>query len=83
MHAAGLGHRLRGAHDAARRHGYTSIEIKVSYLRPVHAGAGELTAHGWVMKAGRRVAFTEGVVSDAAGKVVATATSSLLVMAPG
>lgn len=62
--------------------GYTSIEIKVSYLRPVHAGAGELTAHGWVTKPGRRVAFAEGDVRDAAGKVVATATSSLLVTTP-
>ena len=62
--------------------GYTSIEIKVNYLRPVHAEAGELTAHGWVTKPGRRVAFAEGDVRDAGGKVVATATSSLLVMAP-
>ncbi len=46
-------------------------------------GAGELTAHGWVTKPGRRVAFAEGDVRDAAGKLVATATSSLLVMVPG
>ena len=60
--------------------GYTSIEIKVNYLRAVHGDGGELTAHGWVTKPGRRVAFVDGDVRDAAGKVVATATGSCLII---
>jgi uncharacterized protein (TIGR00369 family) len=59
--------------------GYTSIEIKVNYLRGVQAGGGPLTAVGTVPKPGRRVAFAEGRVTDAAGRLVATASSSLLV----
>ena len=59
--------------------GYTSIELKVSYLRAVHAASGPLTAVGRVIKPGRRVAFAEGEVLDAAGRSVATASSSLLV----
>jgi uncharacterized protein (TIGR00369 family) len=59
--------------------GYTSIEIKVSYLRPVHPANGPLTAVGTVVKPGRRVAFTDGVVTDRDGRPVATATSTLLV----
>lgn len=59
--------------------GYTSVEIKVSYLRPVVASSGTLTATGTVVKTGSRVGFTEGVVTDAAGNLVATATSTLLV----
>ena len=59
--------------------GYTSIELKVNYLRAVHAGSGPLTAVGTVVKPGRRVAFAEGQVTDAAGRLVATASSSLLV----
>lgn len=62
--------------------GYTSIEMKVNYLRAVHADSGELTARGWVVKPGRRVAFAEADVRDAAGKVVATGSSSLLIIAP-
>ena len=58
---------------------YTSIELKVSYLRAVHASSGSLTAIGRVVKPGRRVAFAEGEVVDAAGRTVATASSSLLV----
>lgn len=60
--------------------GYTSIEIKVNYLRPVSPASGLLTAHGWVAKPGRRVLFVEGDVRDAADKVVATASGSCLVM---
>jgi len=59
--------------------GYTSIELKVSYLRAVQATSGPLTAVGRVFKPGRRVAFAEGEVLDAAGRTVATASSSLLV----
>ncbi|WP_206446671.1 PaaI family thioesterase [Agrococcus sp. KRD186] len=59
--------------------GYTSIELKVSYLRPVRAG-DELTCTGTVVKPGRRVVFAEGEVTDASGRVVATASGTLLVM---
>ena len=59
--------------------GYTSLEIKVSYLRPVLAEQGDLLARGWVTKRGRRASFAEGEVTDAAGKTVATASSTLLV----
>ena len=59
--------------------GYTSVEIKVNYLKAVRLSSGLLTATGTVVKAGARVGFTEGVVTDAAGTVVATATSTLLI----
>jgi uncharacterized protein (TIGR00369 family) len=59
--------------------GYTSIEIKVSYLKGVRASSGLLTATGTVIKSGSRVGFTEGVVTDEKGAIVATASSTLLV----
>lgn len=59
--------------------GYTSVEIKINYLKAVRASSGLLTAVGTVVKAGSRVGFTEGVVTDESGAVVATATSTLLV----
>lgn len=59
--------------------GYTSVEIKVSYVKAVRSNSGPLTAEGTVVKAGSRVGFTEGVVRDGTGAVVATATSTLLV----
>jgi uncharacterized protein (TIGR00369 family) len=60
--------------------GYTSIEIKISYLRPVHAHSGEIVAHGWVTKPGRRVAFAEGDVRDGDGRLLASGSSSLLII---
>jgi uncharacterized protein (TIGR00369 family) len=59
--------------------GYTSIEIKVNYLKAVRLSSGLLTATGTIVKAGSRVGFAEGVVTDAGGAVVATATSTLLI----
>jgi uncharacterized protein (TIGR00369 family) len=60
--------------------GYTSIDLNVSYLRPILATTGLLRAHGRVVKGGQRVVFAEGSLTDAAGTVFATATSSLLVL---
>lgn len=59
--------------------GYTSLEIKVSYLRPVLASSGTLTAVGTVTKPGKRAAFVDAVITDADGKPVATASSTLLI----
>ena len=59
--------------------GCTSIEIQVNYLRAVRLSSGVLTATGTVVKAGPRVGFTEGVVTDSSGALVATASSTLIV----
>jgi uncharacterized protein (TIGR00369 family) len=59
--------------------GYTSLEIKVSYLRPVRLDDGELVATGRVTKPGRRAAFAEGEVRDQRDRLVATASSTCLV----
>ncbi len=60
--------------------GYTSIDLTVSYLRPVHADGTALRATGLVTKPGRRVAFATAEIVDGAGKVVATASGSVLIM---
>jgi uncharacterized protein (TIGR00369 family) len=59
--------------------GYTSVEIKVNYLKAVRLGSGLLTATGTVVKSGARVGFTEGTVTDESGALVATASSTLLI----
>lgn len=61
--------------------GYTSLEIKVSYLRPVLATTGQLTAVGIATKPGSRAAFADATVHDSSGKLIATASSTLLVFA--
>ena len=63
--------------------GYTSIDLSVSYLRPITLNHGVLRAEGAVVKQGQRVIFAEGRVLGPAGELLATATSSLLVIAAG
>jgi uncharacterized protein (TIGR00369 family) len=62
---------------------YTSVDITVSYLRPVTRHSGVLRATGRVAKRGRRVAFAAAEIEDGDGRVVATATSTCLVMGDG
>jgi uncharacterized protein (TIGR00369 family) len=59
--------------------GYTSIDLSVSYLRPVTRNSGRLRGVGRVVKPGRRVAFAEAEIFDGSGALVAAATSSCLV----
>jgi len=61
--------------------GVISIDLNVSYLRPVTTASGLLRATGRVTKPGRRVAYSAAEIVDGGGKIVATATSSCLVVA--
>lgn len=56
-----------------------TLEIKVAYLRAISAESGRLDIIGRVQKAGRQVVVTEGVIRDAQGRDLATATSTLIV----
>jgi uncharacterized protein (TIGR00369 family) len=60
---------------------YTTLELKVSYLRGMTVDTGLVRAEGVVLSMGRRVAFAEAKLTDASGRLLATATSTLLVMA--
>lgn len=59
--------------------GYTTIDIRVDFLRSVTVTTGTLTCVATVTKPGRRVAFAEAEIRDAGGTLYATAGSSLLV----
>ena len=61
---------------------YTSLDLSVKFLRPVTVATGPITAEGNVVHFGRRTALAEARLTDDAGKVYATATSSCLVLRP-
>ena len=61
---------------------HTSLDLSVKFLRPVTVQTGPITAEGSVVHLGRRTALAEARITDAAGKVYVTATSSCLVMRP-
>jgi uncharacterized protein (TIGR00369 family) len=58
---------------------YTTLELKISYLKPITRDTGRLRAEGRVVSLGRRAAFAEATLADETGRVYATATSTLLV----
>jgi uncharacterized protein (TIGR00369 family) len=61
---------------------YTSLDLSVKFLRPVTVATGPITAEGTVVHLGRRTALAEARITDAAGKVYVTATSSCLLLRP-
>ncbi len=61
---------------------FLTLELKVAYLRAMTKETGLVRAEGRTVTCGRRAAFTEARLTDASGKLYASATSSLLVM-PG
>lgn len=61
---------------------YTSLDLNVSFLRGMTSETGRVTAQGRVTKPGSRAAFVEADIKDAAGRLIATATSTCLVFTP-
>lgn len=61
------------------RQAYTTLELKIAYHRALTLETGPVRAEGKVVSIGRRVAFAEGRLIDAAGRLYASATSTLLV----
>lgn len=61
---------------------YTTLEIKVNYVRAITAQTGELRAEGTVIHIGGRTATAEGRITDAAGTLYAHGTTTCLVLRP-
>jgi uncharacterized protein (TIGR00369 family) len=62
--------------------GYTTLEIKVNFVRAVPIEGGRLTCEGTTVHVGGRVATTEGRVIDADGRLVAHGTSTCMLFRP-
>ena len=59
--------------------GYTTIELKVNYIRAVATEAGALRAEGKVIYVGGQIATADGRLYDAHGKLYAHATTTCLI----
>ncbi len=59
---------------------YTSLDLTTKFLRPVTVDSGLLRCEGRVINRGRRTALAQAELTDHAGKLVAHATSSCLIM---
>lgn len=61
--------------------GYTTLEIKVNFVRAMTADTGPVRAEGRSLYVGRRSATAEGKIIDAKGALLAHATTTCLMFA--
>jgi uncharacterized protein (TIGR00369 family) len=60
-------------------YGYTTLELKLNFVRPVTDRTGPMRAEGTVINVSRRIGVAEGRLIDAAGKLYAHATTTCLI----
>jgi uncharacterized protein (TIGR00369 family) len=59
--------------------GYTTLEFKVSFMRPITLETGTIRTEGRILSFGRRAATAEARITDAQGRLLAHATTTCLV----
>jgi uncharacterized protein (TIGR00369 family) len=59
--------------------GYTTLELKVNFLRGVTTQVGPLQCEGKIIHSGKRTAAVEARLTDAGGKLYAHATSTCMI----
>jgi uncharacterized protein (TIGR00369 family) len=63
--------------------GCPTIELKVNYLKAITTGTGVVRCTGTVLHRGRTVSMAQGRLENAAGVLMAHATTSCLIVRPG
>jgi uncharacterized protein (TIGR00369 family) len=59
--------------------GSTTLEFKISLVRPITSETGEIKAEGVVLTTGRRVGTAEGRITDRNGRLLAHGTTTCLI----
>jgi uncharacterized protein (TIGR00369 family) len=57
---------------------FTTLEMKINYVRPMRRETGEVRCEARVLHAGGRVATAEGRIVDASGKLYAHGTATCM-----
>jgi uncharacterized protein (TIGR00369 family) len=61
-------------------HGFTTVDMTVSFVRAVLPTTGKLTCEGKIIHSGGRIATAEGRVTDANGKLIAHGTETCMIL---
>ncbi|HLZ57803.1 MAG TPA: PaaI family thioesterase [Ktedonosporobacter sp.] len=61
---------------------YTTIELKVNYLRPMTSKTGTVYSEGKIIHVGGRIATAEARLTDESGKLYAHATTTCMLLKP-
>jgi uncharacterized protein (TIGR00369 family) len=59
--------------------GQTTLEFKISLVRPITPDTGQIRAEGTVLSRGRRVGTAEGRLTDERGRLLAHGTTTCLI----
>lgn len=59
--------------------GCTSLEFKISFIRPVFEATGFVRAEGKIINVGKQIATAEGRLTDENGKIYAHGTQTLMI----
>lgn len=62
--------------------GYTTVETKVNFTRPIAPEGGVVRCEGRVLSHGRTIATAEAYLRSADGKLLAHGTSTLIILPP-
>ena|SRR5690242_2814852 len=62
-----------------RGYGSTTLEFKISLLRPITPETGLIKAEGIVLSCGRRIGTAEGRITDQQGRLLAHGTTTCLI----
>jgi uncharacterized protein (TIGR00369 family) len=57
----------------------TTLEFKISLVRPITPQTGPIRAEGVILQRGRRVGMAEGKITDSSGKLLAHGTTTCLI----
>jgi uncharacterized protein (TIGR00369 family) len=57
----------------------TTLEFKISLIRPITPETGEIRAEGRLVNCGRRIGTADGRVTDAQGRLLAHGTTTCLI----
>jgi uncharacterized protein (TIGR00369 family) len=63
--------------------GYTTVELKANFLRPITSATGKLRCEGTTIHVGGRIATAEARLLDEAGKLYGHATTTCMIFRDG
>jgi len=63
--------------------GAVTLDLKLTYLRPLSVRSGTISAEGRLIKLGRQTSYTEGFVRDGAGNLAVHATATFSMIGEG
>src|SRR5688572_18953008 len=63
--------------------GAVTLDLKLTYLRPLSVKSGKISAEGKIIKLGRQTSYTEGFVRDGAGNLAVHATATFSMIGEG